>query len=78
MHHFRLSVVLPQLPPGNHFRIPITSADIYVDRKDPTKIWKILHFGFQNLLDPNLDEWIILNEFMNVAGEVNLPPSCQL
>lgn len=78
VQHFRLSIVLPQLPPGNHFRIPITSADIYIDRNDPTKIWKILHFGFQNLLDPNLDEWIIINKFEDIAGEVNLPCECIL
>ena len=77
VNHFRLSIVLPRLPPGNHFRIPITSADIYVDKDDPTLIWKILHFGFQNLLDPNLDEWIIIDKFETNAGDVNLPPECQ-
>lgn len=77
VNHFRLSIALPKLPPGNHFRIPITSADIYVDKDDPTLIWKILHFGFQNLLDPNLDEWIIINKFENKPGKVELPPQCQ-
>jgi hypothetical protein len=76
VHHFRLSIALPKAPPGNHFRLPITSADIYVNQKDPTKFWKILHFGFQNLLDPNLDEWIIMNKFKDIAGEVNLPCEC--
>lgn len=77
VNHFRLSIALPRLPPGNHFRLPITSADIYVDINDSSKIWKILHFGFQNLLDPNLDEWIIINKFKNIAGDVILPPECQ-
>lgn len=78
VNHFRLSIALPRAPPGNHFRLPITSADIYVDIHNPSKIWKILHFGFQNLYDPNLDEWIIINKFKDVAGEVILPPECPL
>jgi hypothetical protein len=76
VHHFRLSIALPKAPPGKHFRLPITSADIYIDQNDPTKFWKVLHFGFQNLYDPNLDEWIIINKFEDIAGEVNLPCEC--
>lgn len=76
VHHFRLSIVLPRLPPGKQFRIPITSADIYVDYKDPTKIFKILHFGLQNLFDPNLDEWIIINNFRDVPGNIVFPCKC--
>lgn len=76
VHHFRLSIVLPQLPPGNHFRLPITSADIYVDNNNPSIFWKVLHFGFQNILDPHLDEWIIMKKFKDRAGEVVLPCQC--
>jgi len=76
VHHFRLAIALPRAPPGNHFRLPITSADIYVDKTNPSKFWKVLHFGFQNIYDPNLDEWIYVNEFKDVAGEINLPPEC--
>jgi hypothetical protein len=38
----------------------------------------VLHFGFQNLYDPNLDEWINMHTFKHGAGEVTLPPACPL
>jgi hypothetical protein len=76
VNHFRFTVVFPPLPSGNHFRIAISEADIYVDRDDSTKFRKVLHFGYQNLLDPQLDEWIIINKLKDKPGEVVLPKCC--
>ena len=76
VNHFRFTIVLPPLPPGNHFRFAISEADIYVDINDPTKIRKILHFGYQNLLDPQLDEWIIISKFNNEPGNIMVPDCC--
>lgn len=41
VNHFRLSVVLQLQNPGSgaYLRLPITSADIYVDRNDSTTFW---------------------------------------
>jgi hypothetical protein len=78
VNHFRISVALPQLPPGFQLRLPILSADIYVDQKDSRKFWKVLHYGLQNLYAPNLDEWIILNKFSDCPGEIRLPSACNL
>ena len=57
-------------------RVPIMSGDIYVDRDDPSKIWKLLHFGVQNLYDVDLDEWIVIDEISETPGEVVLPDEC--
>lgn len=57
-------------------RVPIMSGDIYVDREDPAVIWKLLHFGVQNLYDVNLDEWIVIDEVSDAPGEVSLPQEC--
>lgn len=74
VNHFRISVALPPLPPGFYLRLPVLSADIYVDRRDRTVFWKVLHFGLQNIYAPNLDEWIVLDHFEHCSGEVILPP----
>lgn len=76
VHHFRVGIVLPQFPPGFYPRLPILSADIYVDQKDSSKIWKVLHFGLQNLYDPALDEWIVIHKIDDCPGEVKLPKAC--
>jgi hypothetical protein len=76
VNHFRINIVLPRSPPGFHLRIPITSADIYVDQADPSKFWKVLHFGLQNLYDPDLDEWIVLTEHEEGPGPIKLPAAC--
>lgn len=76
VNHFRLTIVLPPLPPGNFIRFAISEADIYVDINDSSKIRKILHFGYQNLLDPQMDEWIIINKFCDQPGKVLLPECC--
>ena len=52
------------------------SGDLYVDRKDPTKFWKVLQFGLQNLYDANLDEWIVIDSSKPSAGKVTLPDEC--
>ncbi len=78
VNHFRLAIALPHFPPGFYPRLPFLSADIYVNQKDSSKIVKILHFGLQNLYDPNLDEWIVINQFDDCPGEVTLPPPCEV
>jgi len=78
VNHFRLASALPPAaPPGLFPRTPLAEADIYVDERDPTTFWRVLHFGFQNLYDPNLDEWIVMHTFKHTAGAVTLPPTCQ-
>ena len=38
---------------------------------------EVLHFGLQNLYDPALDEWIVMDSFdKNRLGEINLPGVC--
>lgn len=84
VHHFR-SVGVVDLPPGlipgaenaAELRLPLMSGDIYVDIDDPTKIWQLLHFGVQNLYDPNLDEWIVIDDIDSAPGSVTLPAECR-
>ena len=77
-NHFRVSVVVgnPESKPPS-VRLPIMEGDFYVDQKNPNRFWKVLHFGLQNLLDPALDEWIVLQDFKNTAGKVTLPGECE-
>jgi hypothetical protein len=77
-NHFRISVVLgdSETKP-DPVRLPIMQGDFYVDQGNPGKFLKVLHFGLQNLLDPALDEWILLKEFRTTAGDVTLPAECQ-
>lgn len=83
VNHFRAGVVwepgpevVPAIPGVPQVRIPIMSGDLYVDRKDPTKLWKVLQFGLQNLYDANLDEWIVIDHSKPSAGKVVLPDEC--
>ena len=69
--------LIPQAPPGLFLRIPLAEADIYVDERNPERFWRILHFGLQNIYDPDLDEWIYMHSFKPTAGAVTLPPTCQ-
>ena len=69
--HWRLSAVLPDI------RIPFGQADIYVDQDDRTTLWQLLHFGLQNLYDPNLDEWISMTSWQHKPGKVVLPKVCR-
>ena len=57
-------------------RLPLMQGDFYVDQQDPTTIWQVLHFGLQNLYDPQLDEWIVLDKFSRRPGKVSLPAEC--
>lgn len=57
-------------------RLPLMSGDVYIDREDPTVIWKLLHFGVQNLYDVDLDEWIVIDDVSDDPGEVSLPEEC--
>ncbi len=83
VNHFRSTSVwevpaelMPQGEGVPQLRIPLMAGDIYVDVDDPTTFSKILHFGVQNLYDPDLDEWIIIDHAEPVAGEVTLPDEC--
>jgi hypothetical protein len=83
VNHFRAGVVwepgpdvIPAIPGVPQVRIPIMSGDLYVDQKDPTKLWKVLQFGLQNLYDANLDEWIVIDSSKPSAGKVTLPDEC--
>ena len=76
VNHFRISIVEPTFPPGFYPRFPIALGDIYVDREDSCKFYKILHFGLQNIYAPGLDEWIVINKLEACAGEVTLPQAC--
>jgi hypothetical protein len=77
VHHFRVSVVLGEsATKPDPKRLGIMQGDFYVDRGDSSKLWKVLHFGAQNLLDPALDEWIVMHTFSDAPGDVTLPSSC--
>lgn len=81
--HFR-SVGVLELPEGideeleaiTTLRLPLMAGDIYVDADDHGRFAKVLHFGLQNLYDPNLDEWIVIDHAEPTAGAVTLPPEC--
>jgi hypothetical protein len=77
VNHFRLSVVFGNADPTpSVLRAPIMQGDFYVDESDPSALWKVLHFGFQNVLDPALDEWAVLHELEATPGQVVLPAEC--
>jgi hypothetical protein len=69
------AAAVPGLPPLPA-RFPVLIADYSVDTSDPHKFRQVLHFGLQNLHDPNLDEWIIMQKFSNKPGNVVLPDAC--
>lgn len=58
-------------------RLPLMLGDFYVDAKDPTTFWRVLHFGLQNLYDAQLDEWMLIDTFSYRAGTVTLPAECE-
>jgi hypothetical protein len=69
---------VPDTGDGNaKLRLPIMLGDFYVDRKDPTVFWQVLHFGVQNLYDPELDEWMLMDTFTHRPGKVVLPDECR-
>jgi hypothetical protein len=77
VNHWRVGVVLPQLPPGNYPRLPLALGDIYVDEDDRGTFWQVLQFGVQNLYDPELDEWLVMDTFEHRPGTVTLPQRCE-
>jgi hypothetical protein len=74
--HWRVGVVGGSTVPGEQFRFPIALGDIYVDHRDPSQWWQVLQFGFQNLFDPELDEWFTMTTFEHRSGVVTLPDRC--
>ena len=78
VNHFRVSVAFGDPEPTPHpFRVPIMQGDFYVDREDSSKFWQVLHFGWQNALDPAFDEWAIMETLKSIPGEVVLPVECK-
>ena len=76
VNHWRVGVVVPSLPPGNFFRLPVALGDIYVDQDNRSTFWQVLQFGVQNLFDPQLDEWLVMRTFEHKPGTVTLPRRC--
>ncbi|MCH6163407.1 hypothetical protein [Streptomyces marispadix] len=76
VNHWRAGVVLPKLPPGKFLRLPLALGDIYVDQRDRGRFWQVLQFGVQNLYDPELDEWAMMDTFDRKPGKVTLPREC--
>jgi len=74
--HWRVGVVAGSTLPGQELRVPIALGDIYVDQRDPSQWWQVLQFGFQNLFDPQLDEWFTMTSFNHRPGQVTLPARC--
>lgn len=74
--HWRVGIVVPQLPPGLWPRLPIALGDIYVDQRNRSTFWQLLQFGLQNLYDPQLDEWAQMDTFDHRPGRVSLPRRC--
>lgn len=77
VNHWRVGVVFPKLPPGNHPRLPLALGDIYVDEDNRGTFWQVLQFGVQNLYDPELDEWLVMDTFEHRPGTVTLPQECE-
>ena len=75
--HWRAGVVAGSTKPGLEPRLPIGIGDIYVDQSDPSQWWQVLHFGLQNIYDPQLDEWFTMTTFTHQPGTVTLPPTCR-
>ncbi|MBQ1158024.1 hypothetical protein KBZ21_07620 [Streptomyces sp. A73] len=76
VNHWRVGVVLPERPPGAFLRFPLALGDIYVDQHDRGTFWQVLQFGVQNLYDPELDEWLVMDTFERRPGHVTLPRRC--
>jgi hypothetical protein len=76
VNHFRVSVAFGFASVDPALRFAAMQADIYVERRNPSRIRKMLHFGYQNILDPALDEWLEVDRIKNKPGDVTLPPEC--
>jgi len=77
VNHWRVGVVLPKRPPGKFLRFPLALGDIYVDQRNRSTFWQVLQFGIQNLYDPELDEWLVMDTFEHKPGKVTLPRRCE-
>ena len=84
VHHFRACAavepppgMLPPIPGLPVLRLPLMVGDIYVDADDESTWWRVLHFGLQNAYAPDLDEWIMIDQFEHSPGEVSLPAECE-
>lgn len=76
--HWRAGLVFSLDPePGNHLRVPLASADIFVQHGRSSTFWNVQHFGVQNLLDPQLDEWIQMRTFEHRPGRLDPPADCR-
>lgn len=73
VNHFRVTVVLSNGRSGNHNRWPLAQADLFVEQGAPTRFRQILHFGYQNLYDPELDEWMIIDKIERGSGTFVFP-----
>ena len=77
VNHFRAGIVLGITPaPGNYPRSPVAEADIFVDQDNSMVFRNVQHFGLQNLLDPQLDEWIQMDTFVLKPGRIDPPDDC--
>ncbi|WP_405779265.1 hypothetical protein [Streptomyces sp. NBC_00859] len=76
VNHWRAGVVLPKKPPGKFLRFPLALGDVYVDQDNRSTFWQVLQFGVQNLYDPELDEWLVMDTFGHRPGRVTLPRRC--
>jgi hypothetical protein len=77
VNHFRVGVVFGAAATDPAIRFPVIQGDVYVERRNSSRISKMLHYGYQNLFDPALDEWLEVNRIKNKPGEVTLPPECE-
>ena len=55
--------------------MPMNRQEQFVPQASPA-FWQVLHFGFQNLLDPALDEWAVMEKLEETPGQIALPPEC--
>lgn len=46
------------------------------DENNRGTFWQVLQFGVQNLYDPELDEWLVMDTFEHRPGIVTLPQRC--
>jgi len=79
VNHFRSVGVLDlsgEGPDDLPLRVPLMAGDIYVDADDSSHIRQLLHFGVQNLYDPNLDEWIFIDTTDEDPRAISLPAEC--
>ena len=76
VNHFRVGVVFGASTVDPAFRFPVIEGDIYVERHNSSRVRKMLHYGYQNLFDPALDEWLEVDTIKNKPGEVTLPDEC--